>query len=219
MKKKQPKPPTYIRQPACEEWRDIPVAILGDAAQLDPYGCVVYLLERAPKASAAELASELERCGGPSLTKATMRRWREAIKAGHTDAAPEGAELGDTEEGSDNTPAGKAREAIKIGDAIGAKRWLEAAKLQQEAGIPDRDEDPDAPDWSRISDAEFSALRAIMRRAKGEVADEEDLWWRALFARVPDPPIKIHPAHLPLPKGSPKGAILSPTKTKKGLVT
>jgi len=218
VRKKQPKPPTYTRQPACEEWRDIPVAILGDAAQLDPYGCTVYLLELAPKASAAELASELERCGGPSLTKATMRRWREAIKAGHTDAAPEGAELGDSGEQQATTAAAKAKDAILINDAIGAKRWLEAAKLQAEVGIP-TDDDPDAPDWSRISDAEFSALRAIMRRAKGEVADEEDLWWRAVFARVPDPPIKIHPAHLPLPKGSPKGAILSPTKTKKGLVT
>jgi hypothetical protein len=194
--------PPYVRKPTLPEWRDCDPDLTRDLASADPYACVGWLLDMAPKASGSELVSELERLGGPTLTAKTGRKWREAIKAGQR-SPPGGATLGDDPEAPRApTAAQRALEAVAIGDQRGAAGWARTAKDLAETGIRPA-EDEDAPDWERLTEQQFSALRCLVGIAKGEVPDEECLWWRALFGRVPEGVTRIHPAHVDLPKGGP----------------
>jgi hypothetical protein len=69
-------------------------------------------------------------------------------------------------------------------------------------------------DWARASDAMVSCAGYIMRVIGSMPASEadaaEDAWWAALFARVPGHPLARHPAHVPLPAGSPLPTIAAP---------
>jgi hypothetical protein len=156
----------------------------------------------APKASGRELVSELERLGGPTLSAQTGRKWREALKAGIR-TQPGGAKLGDSDDPDRPlTAAQRALDAVAIGDQRGAAGWARTAKDLAETGIK-AVEPEDAPEWERLTEQQFSALRCLVGIAKGEIPDEESLWWRALFGRVPEAVTRVHPAHVTLPKGGP----------------
>lgn len=203
---------TFERTPTPPELAHLDPAELAPLAQADPFGCATYLVGEFPKISAKQLASELERLGAPRLTKREASRWREMALAGE---APRYRVPVDSDPADEHVDAPTARErlatAIKMGDANGALRWGRVVQTLHDTATPDG-EQVDPLDFSRLSDAQLSAYKALTDIARGADLDDEGMWWRTLFGRVPSARAEVHPAHVALPAGSPEPAVLTPTR-------
>lgn len=95
-------------------------------------------------------------------------------------------------------------------DAGNDMRALRLAKVRAtlvEQLPPVKEADPDATEWTLLTDTERSALMYLVARANHADANP---WWAEYFAAIPATVDEVHPAHvpLPLPVGAPEGTRL-----------
>lgn len=201
---------TFEATPTPLDWAGIDRDMIGPLAEADPFGAAQYLIELMPKASAKQLASELERLGAPRLTKREASEWREMILRGEAPKRRRPAEEADDEPKVDApTARSRLKTAIEQGDAAGALRWSRVVMALHDTATPDGAQD-EGLDFERLTDVQLSAYRALIGIARGEDLDPEGVWWRTLFGRVPGQRAELHPAHTPLPDGTPIPARLTP---------
>ncbi len=173
-------------------------------------------LDREPKMSARQLCALCQELGLSDTTQAQCKRYRDTwVENGRPRRAqPERAERRATDgEGAQEDQRdvlALLRQRLAAGDAAGALEWARVAKA---LGVDvTQGEGPSGgagdADMSRLSDTELQCYRALETVALGGTLLAEQRWFVELLARVPPARRKVHPAHVPLPQGSPHGTVL-----------